>query len=224
MRVNIGPYKSWVGPYQIAEKILFWLDKNEDERVHKFGEWLAGSERKPSTLTKICRFIDSKKTRKVEVRIDKYDTWGMDNTLAYIILPMLKQLRATKHGAPCVDDADVPESLRSTSAPAKNYDYDVDENHFLRWDWVLDEMIFAFEHELDENWDEKFWTGEQGSWNLEETPTGEFENPVTGVVEPTYRMLNLGNRQCNYEARQLVQNRINNGFRLFGVYYQALWD
>ena len=59
---------------------------------------------------------------------------------------------------------------------------------------------------------------------LAETPTGEFENPVTGVLEPTYRMSNLGNRQCNYEARQLVQNRINNGFRLFGVYYQALWD
>ena len=53
MRVNIGPYKSWVGPYQIAEKILFWLDKNDDERVHKFGEWLAGSDKKLSTLTKI---------------------------------------------------------------------------------------------------------------------------------------------------------------------------
>jgi hypothetical protein len=28
--------------------------------------------------------------RKIDVRIDKYDTWNMDSTLAYIILPMLK--------------------------------------------------------------------------------------------------------------------------------------
>jgi hypothetical protein len=224
MRVNIGPYNSWVGPYQIAEKILFWMDKNNDERVHKFGEWLAGSEKKPSALTKICQFIDNKKTRRVVVNIDRYDTWSMDNTLAHIVLPMLKQLRATKNGAPCVDDADVPDHIKSTAAPAKDNNWDTDDNYFLRWDWVLDEMIFAFETKLDENWDEKFWTGEHGTWDVEQTPTGEFENPITGVLEPTYKAINTGTRKCDYTARQVVQNRINNGFRLFGVYYQGLWD
>jgi hypothetical protein len=32
---------------------------------------------------------------------------------------MLKQLNATKQGAPLVEDEDVPEHLRSTAAPAK---------------------------------------------------------------------------------------------------------
>ena len=29
MKVKIGPYKNWFGPYQLAEKILFWKDPND---------------------------------------------------------------------------------------------------------------------------------------------------------------------------------------------------
>ncbi len=43
----------------------------------------------------------------------------MDYTLSHIVVPMLKQLKETKHGAPFVDDEDVPEELKSTSAPPK---------------------------------------------------------------------------------------------------------
>lgn len=40
------------------------------------------------------------KSRKVEIQIDKWDTWNMDHTLALIIHPMLIQLRDTNHGYP----------------------------------------------------------------------------------------------------------------------------
>ena len=30
--------------------------------------------------------------------------------------------------------------------------------------------------------------------------------------------------QCDYDAIKVVEDRIANGFRLFGKYYQALWD
>ena len=83
---------------------------------------------------------DPNKEQKVNVRIDKWDTWNMDVTLAHIIVPMLKQLKATKHGAPLVELEDVPEHLRSE----KTNEYGVDDTHFERWDWVMDEMIFAF--------------------------------------------------------------------------------
>jgi hypothetical protein len=53
-----------------------------------------------------------RRTQQIKVRIDKSDTWSMDHTLGHIILPMLVQLKATKHGAPCTDDKDVPEELR----------------------------------------------------------------------------------------------------------------
>ena len=33
-----------------------------------------------------------------------------------------------------------------------------------------------------------------------------------------------GNLTCDWEGRKKVEERINNGFRLFGKYYQGLWD
>jgi hypothetical protein len=30
--------------------------------------------------------------------------------------------------------------------------------------------------------------------------------------------------QCDYEGMRVVEARIQNGFRLFGKYFQALWD
>ena len=162
MKIYIGPYKNWVGPYQIAEALCFWAKNVEDEYgykrkpdwVHNFGTWLSHgttkeeiveSKNAPETwLLKLCQWIESKRNRVSYIKIDKYDTWSMDHTLAMIVLPMLKQLQETKHGSPNVDDEDVPEELKSTSAPAKENEYDTDENHFKRWDWVMDEMIWAF--------------------------------------------------------------------------------
>jgi len=137
MKVYIGPYKNWVGPYQLAE-LLLKVGMSED-LCDKFGDWLDHTQ-----LAIFCDWIDSKKKRKIQVRIDKYDTWSMDKTLAYIILPMLQQLKEVKHGTPEVDDRDVPKKLRSTLEPEKENEWDVDDNWHDRWDWVLDEMIWAF--------------------------------------------------------------------------------
>ena len=233
MKVKIGPYTNWVGPYQIADALCFWAKPIKDETdivprkpdwVHNFGTWLA--ERKDGNdtwLTKLCEWIHSHQKRQEYVRIDKYDTWGMDHTLALITLPMLKQLKATKHGAPNTDDEDVPDNLKSTSADPKENEWDTDSNHFLRWDYILDEMIFAFECKLNDKWDEQFWTGEYGDFIKK--PTGEqFLNPVTNKLEDTYRMELTGDRECDWKGREVMQTRITNGFKLFGKYYEALWD
>ncbi len=121
---------------------------------------------------------DPNKERKISVKIDPWDTWSMDVTLAHIILPMLKQLKETKQGAPYVDDEDVPEHLRKSAAPPSENEWDTDDNHFKRWDYVLDEMIFAFESKQNCTWVEKY----------------------------------------------VNQVRIINGLRLFGKYYESLWD
>ena len=138
-----------------------------------------------------------RKNRKVEIRIDPYDTWSMDHTLGLIIVPMLKQLKETKHGSPFVADVDVPEELRSTSAPIQESEWDAgmtDENHHKRWDWVMDEMIWAFEQTIDENSDDRFF--------------GQS-------VEP---------RSFDIEGYRAHMNRVDNGLLLFGKYYQSLWD
>ena len=231
MRVKIGPYKNWVGPYQIAEMLCFWVKKEKDEYgiprrpnwVFEFGTWLSGGEDKDSWLHKFCLWVESKRKRNIKIKIDRWDTWGMDNTLAYIILPMLKQLQATKHGAPFVDDEDVPEKLRSTNADPKENEWDTDSNHFLRWDWIMDEMIFAFECELDDSWQEEFRSGEHDTIWL---PVDKDGNEVPEEDAKLFQMADGPNNtyKCDYEAMKVVETRIQNGFRLFGKYYSGLWD
>lgn len=244
MRVKLGPYKNYLGPYQLAEKLCFWVKDVEDEYgfkrkpdwVHNFGEWLAhGSvepdpkpgdeprswdrERHVTLLNKFLTWVDSKKQRTVKVKIDKWDTWSMDHTLAYIILPMLKQLQETKHGAPYVDDSDVPEELKSTSAPPRENEWDIDDNHFKRWDYVLDEMIFAFEHIVDDDWESEYHTGKI-----------DFVSRVTDWDEsgkPKMYALEKGpndTHECDYDAIKAINDRINRGLVLFGKYYRNLWD
>jgi len=238
MKIYIGPYKNWVGPYQLAEKILFWIDKDKDERVHNFGEWLAhGSvepepkfgtgadilsrkERPNTVLYRFLLWIESKRKRKVKICIDPYDTWGMDSTLSMIILPMLKQLQETKHGAPYVEDEDVPEHLRSTIAEPKENEWDTDGNHFLRWDWVMDELIWTFTQlHPDTDWEDQYRSGE---YDLHSVPC-EWDE----AGEPTlYEMKDGPNHtaKIDYDGMKAHQDRINNGLRLFGRYYQGLWD
>ena len=109
---------------------------------------------------------DTNKEQKVNVQIDKWDTWNMDATLAHIIVPMLKQLKATKHGAPLVHDEDVPEELHRPVG----YDhdsYDTDDNWFKRWDYVMDEMIFAFERK-NTHWEDTFLRLTSGEYDWKE--------------------------------------------------------
>jgi hypothetical protein len=245
MRVKIGPYRKWFGPYQLAEKIMFWVPKERDEhgylgnadRVHRFGEWLAhgsiqpeaevgetvewAGDRPTTILTKLLAWIDSKKKRKISVRIDRWDTWNMETTLGYIIRPMLQQLHASKHGAPWVDDEDVPEHLRSTAARELTQEErdngHTDDNHFKRWDWVLDEIIFAFESlegGINEDWEEQFTSGEYDYQfkKIEEDGTSQLVQGPNHTAE------------TDWDGRRAYSARIQNGFRLFGKYYQNLWD
>jgi len=221
MKVIIGPYKNWVGPYQIAEALLWWLDKHEDARVHEFGTWLAEKKDGSDTLlTRACQWIEARRTRQEYVCIDAYDTWGMDSTLAMIVLPMLKQLQATKHGAPCVSDEDVPDELKSTSAPKKESEWDTDDNHFKRWDWVLDQMIFAFACKVDDTWQDQYHSG---THDIVWKPSEQLD----AKGDPVSYEMTAGPKDtyvCDYAAMAVQQAKISNGFRLFGKYYEALWD
>ena len=252
MKVHIGKYKNWIGPYQIAEAVLFpltWFNPNRlskleqalsetqdphDELCHKFGTWLATRKDGSDTyLTKVCHWIESKKNRKVKIQIDPWDTWSMDSTLSMLILPMLKQLNKNKHGAPCVEDKDVPKELRSTNAEPKENEWDTDSNHFKRWDWVMSEMIWAFEQLNDDDNGAQFHSGEfEILWQAldkDHNPIGEPEDIKSrtkheGVV--SYQMVKGPNDTSKYDMKghKKHEARIANGLRLFGTYYRGLWD
>lgn len=234
MRIKIGKYTSWLGPYQLAEKLCFWTKKEKDEHgfpstpdwVHNFGEWLAdGSVGKDddtnncdgTTLYKFLTWLDSKKKRKVQIHIDSWDTWSMDHTLALIILPMLKQLQATKHGSPIVDDKDVPKALRSTeAAPVK--DWETDDNIHKRWNWVLNELIWAFEQIADDDNDAQF---HDGTYDIQWKKAGVDDdgNELTEMISGP-----KDTHTFNKKAYIKHHKRIQRGTTLFGKYFRGLWD
>lgn len=223
MKIYISkPRDHWLSPYTILKTVCFWekdddvFYDHEDTGTGKYVRWV-------NFLDPICRawkmFLDFVHPEVNYVKIDYWDTWSMDHTLSPIILPMLRQLREVKHGAPFVDDDDVPKELRSTSAPAKENEWDTDDNHFKRWDWVMDEMIFAFEHKVDDSWEDAF-------------RTGEFDHKTVACAwdkdgkATMYQWVDGPNHTYKYDfdSAKLVHDRIQNGFKLFGKYYQNLWD
>jgi len=129
--------------------------------------------------------------QKTRIKIHNYDTWSMDETLAPIILPMLKQLKETKHGAPAVEFKDVPEELHPPEGQtSKLYTHGkTDDNYYKRWDYVLDEMIWAFEQKCRDDWMKDY---HYNKWDT--------------------------------DGANAHQARMSNGFRLFGKYYENLWD
>jgi len=179
-------YVDWPRNYTLLERCLNWLDDRIQDFYNVFN-WLWFDRRQ----------------QKIKVHIDPWDTWSMDHTLAHIVLPMLIQLKETKHGGPFVDLKDVPKELHGNKLTKKQKDNgEVDDKHFERWDWVLDEMIWAFEQKTLDSWEEQYY-------KYEDDPTAQF-----GV-------------KCVWsddEGRKAHQERMSNGFRLFGKYYENLWD
>jgi hypothetical protein len=224
VKIYISNYRNhWLSPYTILKKVCFW-EKDEDvfydhnnTGTGRYVKWV-------NRLDPICgalhKFLDVVHPKIDYVKIDRWDTWGMDTTLAQIILPMLKQLNATKHGAPHVDDKDVPAHLRSTAAPAKENDWDTDDNHFKRWDWIMEELIWTFEQlHPDNDWQAQYHTG---NIEIKSEPCEWDENGKATLFE----MKRGPNDTSHWDKKGHMkhQARITNGLKLFGKYYQGLWD
>jgi|SRR6056300_122290 len=145
--------------------------------------------------------------RGIDIVIHPYDTWSMDYTLALIIVPMLKQLKETKHGAPLVDTEDVPEHLRPSEEDLHKYKTNgaTDANFFRRWDYVLDEMIWAFEQIAEDDNDDQFYD------HSECEGIDDFEESVKKL-------------KVDRDGLDAHHERIKTGTRLFGKYYRSLWD
>jgi len=193
MKIFIGKYRErWISNLED-----FYLDKRYNE-----------SDKFKGTLPedKISRFLEKVddiiqtflnktvnlyydrenfRSQRSYIKIDDYDVWSMDTTLAHIIVPMLERLKECKHGAPVVDLEDVPEELRCTEEEFKSSD--TDENFFKRWDYVMDEMIWAFKKDIESD------------------------------------LIMLWDKDDNTEYEK-ASKRLENGHRLFGKYYNGLWD
>jgi hypothetical protein len=209
MKVYLSNYRNhWLSPYVILKKICFW-EKDED-RIYNLNEEVDNPYVKwVNFLNPICevwqKILDVIHPRFNYVKIDRYDTWSMDHTLAYIIHPMLVQLNKTKHGAPFTEDDDVPEYLRSYMAQPKENEWDTDSLHFMRWEWILNEIIWSFEQKLKGDDESQFFDHSESH----------------GIKDFNESMKKL---KVDREGLEAHQKRKANGFRLFGCYYSNLWD
>lgn len=142
--------------------------------------------------------------------LEGHDTWSLDYTLAPIILEGLKRIKDINSGSPFVDYDDVPEYLRPSYKPDDSWCY-VDHFYHARWRWVLNEMIFAFECKTSDNYLDEYYTS-YGEYHSEELLDSDLNILVwdrDSVVD-----------RPGIEA---IEKRIQNGFKLFGKYYQNLW-
>ena len=207
MKIYINkPKDNWLSPFRIIEKVVFWREIDYDEPIVEF--WA-------KVLTPFCNALHDVRNfinRDIRyIKIDRWDAWSIEHTLSPIILPILKELKRVKHGAPFIDDEDVPPKLRANrgkggAAPdIHKIDDGTDKNFFKRFDYILDEMIWTFEQLSMDDHEGKFYD------HTEARKEKDFNKSVRKV-----KVDRVGLRKHN--------ERIDNGLRLFGKYYRALWD
>ena len=135
------------------------------------------------------------KERKIDVRIDKWDTWSADHTLAVIIAPLLKQLKLTQNG--------YPSGLTEQE-----------------WNEILDKMIFAFDALVNDDWEDQFHTGEMDIvWtpiNIKGEPVedGEYRRMDKGPNDT---------HVFDVEGWTAYEEKIQEGLELFGKHFRSLW-
>lgn len=142
---------------------------------------------------------NSDKPRSVNVKIIEHDTWAAYQTIALVVVPLLKELKKLKHGSPIVDSTDLPPYLQYEEI--KKEDEDIIHE---RWGWVLDEIIWSFEQYIDSDWDQQYFSGD---FDVVESENGELN--FAGSIDE--------------EGIRKHRERIKNGLLLFAKYYDCLW-
>jgi hypothetical protein len=164
MKVNIGKYVSYYGIHGVVKPLRRIFGDTFAEKMIKF---LRGS-----LFDHLLRWADSKSKRIEEVIIHDYDTWNLDHTLALVIAPALKKFREFDCGYHVIGNEDVSEELHTS----ENYGYhttdEEDEKRSAKWNYVLDEMVWAFDTIIGEDNDEMNYTTEEEKARQERVANG----------------------------------------------------
>ena len=135
MKIKIGPYVPHYSSYGFVTRLETRLRRDFSPKT---------SDRLETIVEKVLGWLFkllNKRNRKVSIRIDPYDIWNADQTIAMVVVPVLKQLRNSPYAGCHIYVDDVPERLR----PQVDNDSAEDPTYLDRWHWVLDEMIWTFE-------------------------------------------------------------------------------
>lgn len=165
MKIYKGKPRVSLTPWKVSRFLLFFLNKDSDY-IDKLGDILAygkvvptDNENRSFTLEEFTEYTNSLTSYKKTIffkfldklnrepldyiHIDSYDVWNMDTTLISIIYPLLLEYKKQKNGSPSTDNEDVPEHLRNTSTNPLE-----DSTIHERWNYILEEMLYAFSPEV----------------------------------------------------------------------------
>ncbi len=221
MKIKIGPYLNCFGGYQLAEKICFWAKPVKDEYgfesapewVDNFGEWLS-----ETWIHTFLQWTYNKRKRNIKIHIDNYDTWNMEITLAYIIVPLLKQLRDETHGYPIEFATEDDDSGYQRLFEGEGFEFDEDAGSDA-WTETLNKMIWAFEQVIDFDWEDQYRTGKADfQWADSDYEDGTGLKYSTMIDGPNHTL------EVDLVGMRKHQERMQEGFDLFGKYYHGLWD
>ena len=227
MKIDIGPYRSdiipvrnWERSYEFSRSGTGYL---REEDYTWYDKIIMGFFDKLGDLVQPLNRWSNNRPRKIKIRVDGYDVWSADHTLAMIIAPTLKKLKEVQHGYPHVDNEDVPEELRFVDPVTSNeYSDEIDDKHQARWAWVLDEMIWTFDQYGDHD------DADQYYYN-----TDQLEMiSVPSETHPELKSISFNHQKDpskpayfrDEEGLQKHHERKKNGLRLFAKYYESLWD
>lgn len=164
--------------------------------------------------------------RRINVAIDKYDTWSADHTLALIILPLLLQYKENHHGIPneFADHSGDPNcnDQQLFDFYQESHSWAFDEG-VKRWEETLDKMIWSF-YQLVVDDDSKYHHGKpKYDWVKNDK---KFPNPISGKLEDTFQMVDKNPEEHWYDINGHMEHekRVQEGLELFGKYFRNLWD
>lgn len=149
-------------------------------------------------LNKTINPFNEWRGQKIRVHVEYHDIWSADTTIAHMVLPLLERLRDEKNGYPLIDPKEI-EGLPRELKPKKKELDESDPKAEARWNWVMNEMIFAMQCIADDSWEDEFF---------------EHKDPNDWMSV----------RMINKEKYDETQKRIDRGLKFFGIFFRALWD
>lgn len=161
------------------------------------------------------------KQRKIRVKIQRWDTWSLDHTLALIIHPALIAFRASAPGVPgcfTVEGAQTKSAFKAAQHA---------------WHGILDEMIFAF-GEIATNYPGRDQASARRAAMVAAPPAVVSKKVSAKITAKTRSSSRSGGgtparvvptvvAPPPSEPLEAYEARIEHGLALFAKYYTALW-
>lgn len=146
-------------------------------------------------------FIDNR-DRTIRIKIHDDDLFNLDHTISILVVELLSAfIENGQTGSPSIDADDVPDGMANSLLHDK-------------WNYVLNEMLWAFEQHKIQTWEDQYCSGEVDL--VREKIEGTDYCEIKKGPNDTFKV--------DHEGVQKHHERIENGLRLFAKYFGGLWD